>query len=180
MISECVLEGKRLRLRPPGEADLPLFVRWFNDPEVRRWLAMSDAAELTLEGEREWYEEMRGDASRVVWCIEVEDGRAIGNLGLHAIDEANGRATLGIAIGEKGYWGRGYGREAIGEVLRYGFGELGLRRIDLDVDEDNERGVRCYENCGFVREGLLRAYRLREGRPVNAVAMSVLREEWRP
>ncbi len=167
-----------MRLRPVEEGDLPLFLRWFNDPDVRYWLNMSDGPELTLESEREWYEEMRGDPARVVWCIETEEGRPIGNLGLHAIDETQGRATLGISIGEKGQWGRGYGTEAIRQALRYGFEELALRRIDLQVDEDNLRGIRSYEKCGFVREGLLRAHRLRRGRPVNAVVMAILREEF--
>jgi len=178
LISESVLVGERVRLRPPTETDLPLFVRWFNDPEVGYWLSLSEGRELTLESEREWYDEMRGDTARVIWCIETAGGQLIGNLGLHAIDEAHGRATLGIAICEKDFWGRGYGTEAVREVLRYAFAELGLRRVDLQVDEDNLRGIRCYEKCGFVREGVLRAHRLRRGQPVDAVAMAVLREEW--
>ena len=167
-----------MRLRPVEEMDLPLFVLWFNDPEVRYWLSMSDAPEFTLESEQEWYDEMRSDPSRVIWCIETEDGRPIGNLGLHAIDEAHGRATFGIAIGEKAYWGRGYGTEALRAVLRYAFEEMELRRVVLEADEDNARGIRCYEKCGFVREGLLRSYRLRGGKPVNCLIMSVLREDW--
>ena len=167
-----------MRLRPVDEPDLPLFVRWFNDPEVRYWLSMSDAPEFTLESEEEWYDEMRADPTRVIWCIETEDGQPIGNLGLHAIDEAHGRATFGISIGEKAFWSRGYGTEALREVLFYAFGEMGLRRVVLEVDEDNARGIRCYEKCGFVREGLLRGHRLRGGQPVNDVVMAVLREEW--
>ena len=167
-----------MRLRPVEEPDLPLFVRWLNDPEVRHWLSMADGPELTLESEREWYEEMRGDPACVVWCIETEDGQPVGNLGLHGIEETHGRATLGIAIGEKDFWGRGYGTEAIRRVLRYAFTELGLRRVVLEADEDNVRGIRCYEKCGFVREGLLRGHRLRLGEPVNCVVMAVLRDEW--
>jgi RimJ/RimL family protein N-acetyltransferase len=167
-----------VRLRPVAEGDLPLFVRWFNDPEVRHWLSMSDAPEFTLESEEEWYDEMRADPTRVIWCIETEDGQPIGNLGLHAIDEAHGRATFGISIGEKAFWSCGYGTEALREVLRYAFEEMGLRRVVLEVDEDNARGIRCYEKCGFVREGLLRGHRLRGGQPVNDIVMAVLREEW--
>ncbi len=178
MIAKAVLQGERVRLRPVQEGDLPYFVRWLNDCDVRYWLSMADGPELTLESEREWYEEMRADPTRVVWCMETEEGRPIGNLGLHGIDESQGRATLGIAIGEKEHWGRGYGTEAIRQVLRYAFTELGLRRLTLGTDEDNARGIRCYEKCGFVREGLLRAHRLRRGQPVNALVMAVLREEW--
>ena len=167
-----------MRLRPVEEGDLSLFVRWFNDSDVRYWLSMSDAPELTEESELDWYEKMREDPVSVVWCIETREGRPIGNLGLQAIDEAQGRATLGISIGEKEQWSRGYGTEAIREALRYGFEEMGLRRVDLQVDEDNLRGIRCYEKCGFVREGLLRAHRLRKGQPVNMVVMSILRDEF--
>lgn len=179
MISESVLTGERVRLRPPAEVDLPLFIRWFNDPEVRYWLAMSDGPELTMEAEREWFEGLRADPARVVWCMENEDGRPIGTLGLHQIDEAQGRATLGISIGEKEMWSRGYGTDAIRQVLRYCFDELELRRVDLHTDDDNVRGKRCYEKCGFVREGLLRDHRLRNGKPVDAVVMAVLRDEWK-
>ena len=178
MISECILEGQRVRLRPVEERDLPLFVRWLSDPEVRRWLSISEGLELTAESEWEWYAEMRGDLTRVVWCIENTDGQPIGNVDLQEIDETNGRASLGIFVGEKELWGHGYGTDATKEVLRYAFRELDLRRIQLHVDEDNRRGIRCYEKCGFVREGLLRAYRLRDGQPVNVAVMSILREEF--
>jgi RimJ/RimL family protein N-acetyltransferase len=180
VISESILLGENVRLRPLAEADLPLFVGWFADPDVRYWLAaMSEAPELTLEAERDWYGEMRGDDSRVVWCIEVPNHGPIGNLGLHQIDLTHGRAELGIVIGEKDQWSRGYGSEAIGHVLGYAFEEMGLRRVELLADEDNARGIRCYEKCGFAREGLLRAYRLRLGEPVDGVIMAVLRDEWR-
>ena len=157
---------------------MPLFVLWLNDPDVRYWLSMADGPEFTLESEQEWYEEMRADPWRLVWCIETEDGQPIGNLGLLEIEETHGRATLGIAIGEKDFWGRGYGTEAIRQVLRYAFEEIELRRVALGADEDNARGIRCYEKCGFVREGLLRGYRVRRGQPVNGVVMAVLREDW--
>ncbi len=178
MISECILEGEKVRLRPVEERDLPLFVRWLNDPDVRYWLAISEGPELTMESEREWYEEMRADAEGVVWSIETVEGQPIGSLDLRDIDETNRRAGLGIVIGEKDHWSEGHGTDAIRRVLRYAFEELELRLVELHTDEDNLRAIRCYEKCGFVREGLLRAHRLRRGQPVNAVPMSVLREEF--
>lgn len=173
------MEGARVLLRPVRETDLPLFLRWFNDPEVRFWLAMSEKPELTMEDEWEWYRGVKEDPCHIAWVIEA-DGRPIGNLGLMDIDEGNARGTLGISIGEKGEWGRGYGTEAIRLVLGFAFGEMGLRRVELCTDEDNERGIRCYEKCGFVREGVLRQYRLRRGEPINCLMMSVLRNEWQP
>ena len=180
MIATEVLEGERVRLRPTTDGDVPLLMRWLNDDEVRHWTHLSEDPReaLTLEGHRERWERNRDDPSHISWCIETKEGRPIGELGLLRIETPHGRAELGISIGEKECWGRGYGTDAIQCVLRYAFGEMGLRRVSLITDEDNRRGIRCYEKCGFVREGLLRAHRLRDGRPLNMVLMAVLREEW--
>ncbi len=178
MTDERVLQGDKVRLRAREERDLPLFVRWYSDPDVRHWLHLSDRPDVTLESERERFEKARDDPALVVWVIETLDGRPIGNVGLQGIDRHHGRAELGISIGEKEYWGRGYGTDAIRQVLGYAFAELGLRRLWLITDEDNERGIRCYEKCGFVREGLLRNHRLRHSQPLNMIIMGALRQEW--
>jgi RimJ/RimL family protein N-acetyltransferase len=180
MVFGCVLEGEEVRLRPVEEGDLPHFVTWLEDMDVRRWLAMSEMPPPTLESEHEWYQERKQDPSCVIWCIESEEGRPIGDVGLGLIDKTHKRAELGIFIGDKTFWGRGLGPDAIHRVLRYAFEELTLRRVQLHVDEDNLRGIRCYEKCGFVREGLLRGHRLREEQPVNEVVMAVLRDEFQP
>jgi RimJ/RimL family protein N-acetyltransferase len=173
------LEGERVRLRPLTDDDVPLLARLLNDPDVRYWTHLSEDTEemLTLEAHRERYERMRDDQNQLCWCIETADGEPIGELGLLDIRLPHGRAELGISI-DKAFWSRGYGTEAIRLVLRYAFGDLALRRVSLITDEDNQRGIRCYEKCGFVREGLLRAHRLRHGESLNMLTMGVLREEF--
>ena len=175
--AQPVLEGERVRLRPVEDRDLPLYVRWTNDPDVRHWLHRSERPLSTLELERAKVEGMRRDPRTLVWCIEAER-RPIGDVRLLEIDTAHGRAELGIAIGEKDCWGHGYGTDAIRRVLRHAFGALELRRVWLITDADNARGIRCYKKCGFVWEGVLRGHRLRYGRPLDMIAMGVLREEW--
>jgi RimJ/RimL family protein N-acetyltransferase len=176
MISESILEGPSVRLRPVEEHDLPRFVEWLADPEVTYWLAAIDSPP-TLEEEYDWYESKRFDTSNVIWAMETLDGALIGTIELR-LTEAAHRAELGIAIQDKTVWGRGYGADAVRLVLAYAFDELGLNRIELTTDTDNARAIRSYENCGFVREGVLRQFRLRDGQPVDAVIMSVLREDW--
>ena len=181
MKHEIVLASERLRLRPMQDDDVSLTFGWFNDREVLHWLHLSeDPPELmgSLEAHRERWERMRDDATQITWCIETTEGRPIGDIGLLAIHPTHHRAELGITIGVKEYWSRGYGSEAIQTLLRHAFDEMGLRRVQLITDEDNARGIRCYEKCGFVREGLLRAHRLRYDEPLNMVVMGVLREEW--
>ncbi len=175
------LAGQLVRLRPAAREDVPLFVRWFNDPDVLHWLHLSEMPRPTLQSETERFERHQHDPFRRTWIIETADGEPVGNIGLVGIDDVHFRAELGISIGEKECWGRGLGTDAIRVLLRYAFTELGLRRVTLITDADNERGVRCYEKCGFRREGLLRGHRLRYGEPLDMIAMAVLKEDagWR-
>ena len=171
------LQGKLALLRPRRDDDAAHFVRWHNDPDVRHWLHMSEAPEQTLEAERQRWNLVRSDAARVSFMIETKDGEVIGNVNLIGVDEVHGRAELGISIGEKEYWGLGYGTDAMRVLLRFAFETLNLRRIELITDIDNERGIRAYEKAGFTQEGVLRAKRLRYGKPLDMLLMSVLRED---
>ena len=171
------LEGELILLRPRVDEDLALFARWHGNPDVRHWLHMSEMPEQTLEIERQRWQIARNDPTRLSFVIETLDGVPIGNIVLIGVDVAHRRAELGIAIGEKGDWGRGYGTDAIRVILRYAFEVLNLRRVELITDIDNERGIRAYEKCGFVREGVLRAKRLRYGKPLDMLIMAVLNED---
>jgi len=181
MRHDVVLDAERLRLRPMTDGDVPLLVQWFADREVLHWLHLSeDPPELigSMEAHKERWARMRDDPALMPWCIETKEGRAIGDIGLLAIHPTHHRAELAITIGLQEYWSRGYGTEAIGVLLGHAFEVMGLRRVQLITDEDNARGIRCYEKCGFVREGLLRSHRLRYGEPLNMIVMGVLKEEW--
>ncbi len=172
------LAGATVRLRAVEEGDLPLLVRWMNDPEVRHWLHHSDRPDATLESVRGRFGLTEERFPNLVWMIEERGGRPVGHVAFLQVDPHHKRAELAISIWEKECWSRGYGTEAIRAVLRHAFEDLGLRRVNLHTDADNARGIRCYEKCGFVREGVMRESRLRYGKPLDMVLMSVLRHEW--
>ncbi len=178
MIPNRVIEGRLVRLRPLEERDVPCLSRWYGDPEVRHWTHLSEdpPSAQTLEAHRDRYRRMRDDPRQLRWCVETLRGEAIGDLGLVDI-HPHGRAELAITIGEKAYWSRGYGTEAIKLTLRFAFDHLNCRRIYLVTDEDNLRAHRSFAKCGFVREGLLRGHRLRYGLPLNMIIMGVLRTD---
>ena len=177
MISESILENETVLLRPVEERDLPLFAKWLADPDVRRWLAaVGDPP--TLDDEYAWWEERRADPDNVLWSIDDADGNLVGSTDLRVVPHA-ARAELGIAIQDKTRWSQGLGTAAIQLVLRYAFEEMKLHRVELHVDEQNARGIRCYEKCGFVREGVLRDHRVFEGEYSNTILMSLLASEWR-
>ena len=165
---------QRVRLRPVRKADLPHYVRWFNDPEVTRWL-MRDAG-ITMEQEREWFRHLSENPHEVVLAIEAE-GRHIGGCGL-TLRKDSPVAYFGISIGDTSAWGKGYGTAATREMLRIGFEERGLERIQLETWAQNVGAQRCYEKCGFRYEGVRRRAVLKQGEWLDVVMMAILREEW--
>ncbi len=174
-----MIVGKKVRLRPIERDDLPRFVEWFGDPEVRRHLAIY--LPFSLAQEERWFENLQGRLERqedVVLAIETADGVHIGNLGLHAINWKDRSAELGIAIGEKAYWNQGYGTDAIRTLLGLAFRELNLHRVLLRVDADNARAIRCYEKAGFQREGTSREAVFSEGSYRDQYVMSILESEF--
>lgn len=173
------MNSHKTTLRPLTEADVPLLARWFFDPEVVHWLQLSeDPPQLrSLEAVRERFVRMRDDPSVRVWRIDTADGKPIGQIELVNIHRLQKRAEMHVCIGEKNFQNGGYGTDAIRQFLRLAFDELNLRRIYATPDEDNVRAIKCFEKCGFKKEGILRAHRLRYGKPINMMMMGVLREE---
>jgi RimJ/RimL family protein N-acetyltransferase len=87
-------------------------------------------------------------------------------------------AEIGIVIGEKDFWNKGFGTEAMRLMVDYGFSTLNLNRIHLHVYETNPRGIHCYEKVGFQQEGRLRQAHYLEGRYIDILAMSILNNDW--
>ncbi len=106
------------------------------------------------------------------------DERLIGLIGLHTLFPIQREAIMGIQIGERSDWGKGYGTDALRVLLRYAFGELNLLRVSLSVLEGNERAMRSYEKCGFRYEGRERQAWAYDGRRWDEIYMGLLRDEW--
>lgn len=174
-----IIRGERVFLRPAERGDLPAFVRWFNDAEVLHHLAMR--APMSQAAEERWFDAMlerQGTTDHHFVICLADTGRAIGTIGLHALDLADGVAEFGIAIGERSAWNRGYGTDATRAICDFGFGELRLERIGLHVYAGNERARRAYTKAGFVHEGTLRRARYQHGEFLDVHVMSLLRDEW--
>ncbi len=175
-----MIYGERIRLRGVEREDLPVFVEWLNDPEVIENLMM--VLPLSTADENRWFEKLADrppEERPLVIEMKAEQGwRMIGNSGFHNLEWKNRSAEIGIVIGDKSIWNRGYGTEAMRLLLRHGFGTLNLNRIYLRVYEPNKRAMRAYEKAGFVLEGRLRQARYKNGQYQDEFIMSVLRSEW--
>ena len=166
-------------LRSAERDDLPLFVGWLTDARTTRTLALRTPMSLAME--EGWFERLLEIQGREVWHFVIcraADARPIGTIGLHDVDLVNGNASLGIAIGDPDDTGHGHGTDALHALVEFGFGELRLERIWLDVYAYNERARHVYERIGFVHEGTLRRAPYREGAFHDIDRMSILRDEW--
>jgi len=168
--------GKRCYLSPIDPADVEKYTAWLNDLEVARSLNVAPLS-ISLPAEREALDKLaRG---QVYGIILLEGDRLIGNCGFVALDHLNRTGEIGIFIGTKEYWGRGYGEEALRLLLGYGFDYLNLRSVMLQVYSFNERAIACYRKAGFRELGRRRKALLREGAEHDLVYMDILDEEFR-
>ncbi|MBN1313055.1 MAG: GNAT family N-acetyltransferase [Anaerolineae bacterium] len=172
--------GELVRLTQIQRSDLPAFTHWFRDYEIQRLLAIDAAVPATDEAEEEFYQlavKKSGDA--FYFSIRtLERDILIGNCGLTGINQKNRCSDFGIVIGEKEYWGGGYGSDAAQIILRFAFEELNLNRVQLEVFGYNSRAIHCYEKVGFVQEGSRRQAIFREGTYHDVITMAALREGW--
>lgn len=173
-----MIPGEGVRLRSIERTDIPTFLRWMNDPEVRENLLLFKP--VSSMDEERWVDSLRDRTNELVLAVEAEiDGTWIhvGNVGLHDMDTKNRTAELGIVLGEKEHWGKGLGPSACRTMVRFAFDEMNLHRLDLSVFEFNTRAVRCYEKVGFKREGVRREALFHLGRYHDIIVMGLLRAD---
>jgi RimJ/RimL family protein N-acetyltransferase len=173
------LTGEHVELRWLEPSDIGALYEVFSNAEVMRyWFRPpfeheGEARELLGEIERAF-----GDHTLYQWGIaHREDGRVIGTCTLARLDPVNLRAELGFALGRT-HWGRGFMREALARLLSFAFHELGLRRLEADVDPRNARSVRTLERLGFCREGYLRERWCVAGEIQDSLFFGLLRRDW--
>jgi RimJ/RimL family protein N-acetyltransferase len=161
------------------EKDAEAIARWSRDTEFQRLADSDPAYPKSVKDTRQWLEEWSSASDGFRFAIRtLADDRLIGFIGLGGVQWSQGDSWVGISIGERDYWGRGYGTDAMQVILRYAFTELNLQRVSLEASADNPRAIRSYEKAGFVLEGRQRERERRDGRYGDSIFMGILQEEW--
>ncbi len=177
-----LLQGQLVRLVAPDiENTAGLFARWMQDSEYGQMLDSEPPRLFSPEQVQKWLEKHLKDNQHDTFLFLIHsltDDRPIGFVELDGVQWTHRNTFLGIAIGERELWNQGYGTDAMRVILRYGFTELNLHRVSLNVFEYNARALRVYEKLGFVEEGRLREFVQREGRRWDFIFMGILRDEW--
>ena len=174
-----MLQGQKVILRAMTRQDLERLCQFNNDLEVELASGGDPPMPQALARIEAEYDAKVGQGGRngTEFAIEA-DNKFIGPCAGFQFDEVARTCELGITIGDKDYWGQGYGREAIALLLDYGFRFFNLHRVFLSVNGNNERAIRAYRGCGFQEEGRLRSHVWSDNAYVDLVYMGILRKEW--
>jgi len=164
-------------LRVVEEHDLALIRQWINDPLV--FNCIQPRTPLTDPEVREKFLKRPSEMKEIHFLI-YSDQKPVGVSSLKGIHLVNRRAEFSIFIGDSGHRGRGVGRWATVETLRFAFEQLNLRRVFLEVYDFNTAAIELYKKVGFTVEGVLRSHSFKNGSYRDLVVMGILKDELRP
>ncbi|GIN90354.1 acetyltransferase [Siminovitchia terrae] len=174
-----LFESSRVRLRKMTKEDTDLYHTWRNDMEVMH--STNPSLDVyPMEATREFVDQViLGSLSAKSYImIEKRNETPIGIISLINIDYKNRNAECIIDIGEKEYWGKGYGSEGFKLLLDYVFYEMNLHRVSLKVFSFNDRAIHLYKKMGFQKEGNSRESLFREGKWYDIIHMGLLQDEY--
>ena len=129
--------------------DEPLLQEWDNDVELNALMG----TDVLVDLQDHYLTDGARNSMRLI--IQTKSGTVIGNVDLIRIRWRPKEAEMVIRIGRREYWGKGYGTYAVNVLLRTAFSLMGLKSVYLRVYKSNVRAVRCYEKCGFRKEGMI-------------------------
>ena len=170
----------RLTAEEP-ESRAKIEVHWQRDSEYHRFLDSEPARMVSEKQLKAWLEKRYEDGvkpNRHFFSVRtLAEDKLIGFFGLW-LDLINNEAWVGIGIGERELWGKGYGTDMMKLAVQYAFIELNVHRVSLGLMGYNPRALRSYEKAGFRLEGRTRGDVQRAGKHHDSLWMGILREEW--
>ncbi|MCF6278012.1 MAG: GNAT family N-acetyltransferase [Anaerolineales bacterium] len=177
-----VFRGEKVRLvAMEPDRDAALMNAWRRDSEYARLLDSDPVRLYSTSQTKEWFEkQQKTEAFKGIEFMirTLEEDQPIGFVGLDGIAWHHGNSWVGIGIGERDYWSKGCGTDAMHIIARYAFEELGLHCLTLNVFAYNQRAIRAYQKVGYKVEGTVREAVHRDGKYWDVIFMGLLRENW--
>ncbi|CAM2962539.1 GNAT family protein [Hathewaya histolytica] len=172
------ITGEKCYLSPIDTSDYEKYTEWLNDPEVAIGLSLMPKV-IGIQFEKDALNDLVKDGYNFA-IIDSKSNELIGNCGFPSTDLRNRHGEVGIFIGNKSYWGKGYGVEALTLLLDFGFNVINLESIHLVAYGFNESAIKCYRKVGFKECGRIRnAYTL-AGNKYDQIIMDILSSEFKP
>ncbi|HZK52660.1 MAG TPA: GNAT family protein [Desulfosporosinus sp.] len=173
-----MLKGQRTSIRPIEEEDIDTMYQWYNDQEVNLWSSGAWPMNTLQSKDQIEVKFLDGSPDNYRYAILDQSDLLIGTIGFKEINMPSRSVTIFIVIGNKTYWGKGYGTDALIVFARYLFTQWNFHRISLDTWDGNIRAIKAYEKVGFKIEGCQREARFVSGNYHDAILMGLLREEF--
>ena len=167
--------GEKTCLRSYRLDDIEKATKFLNDKELKKYLVNNIPFPISIWEEENWIKSQRGGVDgKYNFAIEdLENKNYIGGCGIQDVNWLTRVATVGIMIGDKGYWGKGYGTDAMKVLISFVFNDMNINKIRLSTFSFNERAIRSYKKCGFEIEGVLKYEIFKEGRYYDEIIMSI-------
>ncbi|MBN2737839.1 MAG: GNAT family N-acetyltransferase [Spirochaetales bacterium] len=166
--------GKKCYLSPIDTNDYQKYTEWLNDLSVLEYLTLANI-NMTEDSEKKALENLSKEHNYAI--IDIEKNELIGNCGLTHVDDINRTAEIGIFIGNKNYWGKGFGTEAVTLLSDFSFHYLNLNNILLRVFDYNERAIKSYLKAGFKIIGKRRNAIERKQKKYDVIYMDLIPDE---
>ncbi len=173
------ISTERLFLRKISLDDTESLFQYWSDPEVTKYLNINpfmkiEQAYSMIQLLNHLYKKREG----IRWAITLKKGKIIiGTCGYNNWIKRSSRGEIGYELGRK-YWGKGYAREAISEILRYGFIKINLNRVEAFTVPEATSSIKLLQKLGFKREGILREYGFWNGQYWDENIYSLLKKDW--
>ncbi len=171
--------SETVRLRPYDRSDIDAILGLINDESVKQFL-MPGVAMLFTRKDEEGFVDRQSAMNPESYSFAIENpktGDYMGGCGFVGVDWKSRHGKLGIFLGER-FTGQGFGSEAMKLLLNFGFWEMNLNKIKLEVYSFNPRAIRVYEKLGFSREGVLQQDIYRHGEYHDIIQMALFRRDW--
>lgn len=170
--------GDKICLRAYKEDDIPLATKYVNDKELKKLLVTTIPFPMTTWEEESWIKSQKSnDNGQYNFAIEdLETGKYIGGCGIQNVNWLARVATVGIMIGDRNYWGKGYGTDAMKVLVEFIFNSMNINKVRLGTFSFNDRAINCYKKCGFEVEGVLKKEIFKDGKYYDEIIMSVFRD----
>lgn len=170
--------GDKVLLRAYKKDDIELATNFINDKEIKKFLVTDIPFPMTYWEEENWVKSQNSNNNgEYNFAIEdIESKKYIGGCGINKINWLSRVATVGIMIGDKDYWGKGFGTDAMKVLIDFIFNHMNINKIRLGVFSFNKRAIKSYEKCGFKVEGVLKNETFKNGKYYDEIIMSIFNE----
>ena len=178
-LSAPFLIGRKLYLRILTKKDInQRYLNWLNDPDVIRFMRHR-AFPTSIESLESFVTSQKWPNDLLLAIVDKKTDTHIGNIGISSIDWVNRKAELGMVLGDRSFWNKGYMSEAFNLVIEHAFSRMNLHKLYAGTEKDNKSAVALFKKTGWVIEGDLKDETFRDKKYINILRFAIFNKKGR-